>query len=139
MIRDIGSSATPTPREASPGFVEATVFHGGPVQLDPFRAIADLSYVPETSHRAILLVTAGSVVNGDSTLGTGAIAAFDGPGEMVDLVAGPDRSSLLFLIGTPIGEPVVFGGPFCMTSQAEVTDAQQRFRSGAMGNLAPSF
>lgn len=37
----IESVTTMRPREAAPGFLEATVFHGGEVVLDPFLALTD--------------------------------------------------------------------------------------------------
>lgn len=55
------------------------------------------------------------------------------------IAAGARGATLVVLAGAPIGEPVVFGGPFCMTTRADVADAQERFRRGEMGRLAPSF
>ncbi len=46
---------------------------------------------------------------------------------------------MLLLAGTPIEEPVVFGGSFCMNTPAQIEDAQRRFRSGEMGSLTRSF
>jgi quercetin 2,3-dioxygenase len=67
-------------------------------------------------------------------------ATFDGTGEkQITVTAGTDGAQFLLLAGEPINEPVVFGGPFCMNSQAEIADANQRFRSGEMGTLMPSF
>ena len=43
------------------------------------------------------------------------------------------------LAGDPIGEPVVFGGPFAMTTRAEIQDAFARYERGEMGRLEPSF
>ena len=39
--RTIESKTVLQPRQAARGFVEATVFHGGPVVLDPFLALTD--------------------------------------------------------------------------------------------------
>ncbi|MBK8713999.1 MAG: pirin family protein [Deltaproteobacteria bacterium] len=41
--------------------------------------------------------------------------------------------------GTPIREPVVFGGPFAMTSAADVAEAFARYERGDMGQLDASF
>lgn len=63
--------------------------------------------------------------------------AADGQG--VELTAGPQGLHLLLGAGQPIGEPVVFGGPFAMTNRADVEDAFARYRLGEMGRLEPSF
>ena len=39
--RTIESMTVLHPRQASPGFLEATIFHGGAVVLDPFLALID--------------------------------------------------------------------------------------------------
>lgn len=60
-------------------------------------------------------------------------------GDHLTLTAGPSGLQLLLAAGTPIGEPVVFGGPFAMTNKREIEDANARFRRGEMGRLEPSF
>jgi redox-sensitive bicupin YhaK (pirin superfamily) len=41
--------------------------------------------------------------------------------------------------GSPLDEPVVFHGPFCMNTTAQIDDAVRRYHSGAMGHLDASF
>jgi quercetin 2,3-dioxygenase len=38
-------------------------------------------------------------------------------------------------LGTPIGEPVVWGGPFVMTSSEDIQQARRDFEAGRMGRL----
>lgn len=66
-------------------------------------------------------------------------AGFDDDGDAIAL-AGPGRGEFRVLVaaGAPIREPVVFGGPFAMTSRADVEAANARFRRGEMGALAPT-
>jgi redox-sensitive bicupin YhaK (pirin superfamily) len=91
------------------------------------------------SDRAVVMVVSGSVEVNGTQLGTHHVATLDpGIGD-VRVTGGPDGGVALVLWATPIGEPVVFGGPFAMTNQADITDAQRRFRAGDMGRLAPSF
>jgi redox-sensitive bicupin YhaK (pirin superfamily) len=90
-------------------------------------------------HRAVLLVGDGSIDIAGTPLTALTVASLDGPADHIDLAAGPDGASFLVLAGAPIGEPIVLGGPFCMNTEEELMDAQQRFRTGAMGSLAPSF
>lgn len=62
--------------------------------------------------------------------------AFAHDGENIELVAAGEGLHLLIGAGQPIGEPVVFGGPFVMTNQNDVLAAQKRFANGEMGRLA---
>jgi redox-sensitive bicupin YhaK (pirin superfamily) len=63
---------------------------------------------------------------------------FDREGDQVELEAGESGLHLLLAAGTPIGEPVVFGGPFAMTTRAELEAANARYQRGEMGRLARS-
>ena len=60
-------------------------------------------------------------------------------GDTLTLTAGADGLHLLIASGPPLGEPVVFGGPFALTSNDRVAEAGDRYRRGEMGRLAPSF
>ena len=41
--------------------------------------------------------------------------------------------------GVALRDPIVSGGPFVMSTPAELADAGQRYRRGEMGQLNPSF
>lgn len=64
---------------------------------------------------------------------------FADDGDQVELTAGADGLHLLLAAGSPIGEPVVFGGPFAMTARRDIDEAFARFERGEMGRLSPSF
>lgn len=66
-------------------------------------------------------------------------AVFARDGDEAQLRAGAAGLQVLLLAGEPIGEPVVFGGPFAMTSRADIDAAFSRFERGEMGRLEPSF
>ena len=38
----------------------------------------------------------------------------------------------------PLDSPVYWSGPFCLSDPARLRAAQERYQSGAMGNLSPS-
>ncbi|MCG5053850.1 MAG: pirin family protein [Myxococcales bacterium] len=59
-------------------------------------------------------------------------------GNTLSLASGPHGLHLIVGGGAPLGEPVVFGGPFVMTSPEDISDAFARFARGEMGRLAPS-
>jgi redox-sensitive bicupin YhaK (pirin superfamily) len=71
-------------------------------------------------------------------LGPDTAAAFSaGSGEVV-LRAGEAGLHVLLAAGRPFGEPVVFEGPFAMTSREEIAAAWARHEAGEMGQLLPS-
>lgn len=91
---------------------------------------------------AFALVVRGTGLAGrqgqETSLAVHAAAGFSSDGDVVRLVGGEGGLQVLFGAGAPLREPVVFGGPFVMTSTEEVRAAEQRFRRGEMGKLAPS-
>jgi redox-sensitive bicupin YhaK (pirin superfamily) len=109
--------------------------------------LLDISLAPDASidipvpstDRAVVLMGGGSLGVGDDQLSQYDVASFDGPSEVIAFTAAAGGATLLLLVGTPINQPVVFGGPFAMNTHDEVLDAQQRFRRGDMGALTPSF
>lgn len=85
------------------------------------------------------------VVRGNGTSAEGArfeahdALSFARDGEAVLFKAHVSGAQIVVCAGAPIGEPVVFGGPFAMTNRADIEEAFARFRRGEMGHLAPSF
>lgn len=100
-------------------------------------ATVDLPVDP--AHRVVALVVTGEVSIDGTSLPTHTVASLRGTSETLSLTAGVAGATVLLLAGTPIEEPVVFGGSFCMNSQSQIEDAQRRFRSGQMGSLTRSF
>ncbi|MCK6521756.1 pirin family protein [Myxococcota bacterium] len=60
-------------------------------------------------------------------------------GELITLTAGAEGLQLLMASGPPLREPVVFAGPFAMSSNDRLAAAGERFRRGELGRLTPSF
>lgn len=87
-------------------------------------------------------VVRGSVRCGDgddaATASAGEAIAFAPDGDAVVLQA-TAAAHVVVAGGVPLREPVVFRGPFCMTSDADVERAVAAFHAGRMGELAPSF
>jgi redox-sensitive bicupin YhaK (pirin superfamily) len=55
------------------------------------------------------------------------------------LVSGQRGARLLVGGGPPLNESYRFGGPFALSTDERLSDAQRRFSQGAMGALRPSF
>lgn len=62
------------------------------------------------------------------------LALFEREGALLTFEAKED-SSILFLSGTPLNEPVVGHGPFVMNTEAEIKQAISDYQSGKMGHL----
>jgi redox-sensitive bicupin YhaK (pirin superfamily) len=72
-------------------------------------------------------------------LGAHDAIGFADDGDQVSITAGAEGLHLLVAAGRPLGEPVVFGGPFVMTTQRDLAAAAERYQRGEMGKLEPSF
>jgi redox-sensitive bicupin YhaK (pirin superfamily) len=56
-------------------------------------------------------------------------------GGVLRLSTGPSPARLALFLGRPLREPVVWGGPFVMSTEADILDAKRRFAAGGMGQL----
>jgi len=105
--------------------IEAYILHitrGGQVEL-PIDA----------AHNALLYLCGGQVqINANFDYGPEIALHFRNDGEGIALRAQQD-SRILFLSGTPIGEPVAQYGPFVMTNQTELLEAMRDYQMGKMG------
>ena len=92
-------------------------------------------------HVAAGWTTALFVLKGRIRLGSGGIAGpvelavFERKHDLVEIEALED-TTILFLNGEPIDEPIVGMGPFVMNTMAEIEQAVADYRSGRMGQLA---
>ncbi len=93
--------------------------------------------LPEGHNLIAVILDGPVVVNGQGHLRAGETAVFESHGGEVSFEAQAD-AKLLLLSGEPIDEPVVQQGPFAMTSEAEVRQAVEDYRSGRFGTIAPA-
>jgi len=76
------------------------------------------------------------VYRGAGTFGADSLAAKEGQcilfgaGDSLAFTAGPNGLDFLLLAGVPLGEPVVWHGPFVMNSQAQIMQCFQDYQSG---------
>jgi redox-sensitive bicupin YhaK (pirin superfamily) len=125
--------------DAQAGYETLTAFTLLDVYLEPGAA---LQHQAPASDTAFLMAIDGDglVVSADgrTAVGEHTVALFDHDGERLHVQAGDRPFHALLATGRPLGEPVVFGGPFVMNTQAEISAARQRFARGEMGRLEPS-
>lgn len=90
-------------------------------------------------HNAFALVIrgGGSVAGAPVEAHDAVLLAHDG--DHLRLEGGAGGMQVLVGAGAPIGEPVVYGGPFVMARAEDLAAARARFARGGMGTLAPSF
>ena len=78
---------------------------------------------------AFLAVHTGDVEAGGMKLKEAQLGVF-GPGDAIRIKAGPEGARLMLAAGKPIGEPIVWGGPFVMTTEGEVRQAMLDYQQG---------
>ena len=109
---------------ARPGHVQATLLD---VELDP-GATLTLPVAPEDTAFAFTLLGAAQV---GGTAVSEKTAALLGPGDAVTLAAPPDAPArVIFYAGKPLDEPIAWGGPIVMNTQAELRQAFDELRAG---------
>ena len=86
---------------------------------------------------AAVCVVAGELDGAAEPLGPGATVVYADDGDAVEL-ASVGGGEVLVMMGEPIGEPVVMGGGFVMTSDDDIEQAFADYRAGRMGTLAAS-
>jgi len=114
------------------------------VPVEPFtlldaRLLREITLDLPAAHNTVVYVLSGSVVaraDGHSEKASGGHAlALQGSGRVT--LDAAERAHLLVLSGPQIREPVVTEGPFIMNHPSQVREAITRYRTGAMGQLAP--
>jgi hypothetical protein len=117
------------------------------VTAEPFNLLdvalrKELEVAVRADWHTVIYVLDGSVVvlaQGHNQTVTGGHALgirCDADGMMA--ITAQEAARFLVLSGPNIREPVVSEGPFIMNSRQQIEVAQSRYRSGAMGRLAPA-
>ena len=95
----------------------------------------ELSLTVPQGHSAAIAVLRGAIVaNGSREAKDAELVLFEQTGAEILVKASAD-STLLFLSGAPIAEPIVGYGPFVMNTRAEIETAMMDFRQGKFGRL----
>jgi redox-sensitive bicupin YhaK (pirin superfamily) len=124
--------------------IRSTITPRSPVTLLDVRLSPGASLTPVVAEDHAAFVVP---IDGDGELGVAdavvhvdaQVAAVVSAGDGAATVrAGARGFHLLLAMGKPLGEAVVFEGPFVMTSHADIAAAWARHAAGEMGRLAPS-
>lgn len=126
----IGDLATPLPG------VPAGAGDASLADLE-LRAGGELAILLDPARNAFVLGIAGETVVGDPGAGlplrAGEALRLEGGGECRFGSAGGARLALF--AGTPLREPVIFHGPFALSSRERLVEAIGRYQAGGMGRL----
>jgi quercetin 2,3-dioxygenase len=90
--------------------------------------------VPEGHTAAIAVLRGAIVANGSRQAKDAELVVLERSGTEIEIEAAAD-STLLFLSGAPIAEPIVGYGPFVMNSRQEIETAMSDFRLGKFGRI----
>lgn len=90
--------------------------------------------VPE-GHTTMVFVLDGDVATEGGSVGFQQLGMFEREGGNVTLTAGGGGARLILLGGEPIGEDVIFYGPFAMNTEEQIVEAIEDFNSGKFGHL----
>lgn len=105
------------------------------ISTEPFYADIDLEpgavFEEPIADEKTAFITAwsGAVDVEGETIARGDLGVF-GKGKLIRIKAGPDGARVMLGAGKPIGEPIVWAGPFVMTTEGEVRQAMIDFQSG---------
>jgi redox-sensitive bicupin YhaK (pirin superfamily) len=104
-------------------------------------ANATIELAVPAQRNVFLLVVSGSARAGQTlqplSTALGGAASTTTDAATLTVMGGAQGSRIAVFLGSPLREPVAWGGPFVMNTQAQLIDARQRFTRGAMGRLQP--
>lgn len=91
---------------------------------------AEFSYILPAHFTAFIYVYSGSVQIGGDAVVREEYAALTNDGEKVACTSIEGRAQFIFVAGEPVGEPVAWGGPIVMNTEAELHQAFTEIHNG---------
>jgi quercetin 2,3-dioxygenase len=86
---------------------------------------------------AFAYILKGSGTTGSGNLAGQSLVVYDGQREHVQIEALKNGLEFMFGTGKPLDEPIVYGGPFVMTTKEQMEETKRRHGRGEMGTLLP--
>lgn len=87
------------------------------------------------SSNVMLYVLEGTATVSGTTLEAFQLGVMSQEGSEIE-ISTEGNAQLLLLAGTPLNEPIAFGGPFVMNSKEEIQQAQRDFQEGKFGKIS---
>ncbi len=108
---------------------EVTLFH---VFLQPGKSI-----LLDAEEMAFAYGLTGSGMSDGKHMSKQTLLVYEVEGNSVHVEAGDDGLEFMFGTAMPLNEPIVYGGPFVMTTAEQMLETKRRYASGQMGSLQP--
>ncbi len=98
---------------------------------------ADKSLVLPAKEMAFVYGLSGSGETDGTPFSAQNLLNFDTVGDAVVIRAGANGCEFMFATGTPLREPITYGGPFVTTTPEQMAETRRRYAWGEMGTLKP--
>ncbi len=114
-----------------------------PIELVTKTLLFDVTLKPnasielEAKEMAFIYLMTGEITISDRKMGAISMVTFEKSGDTITVKTGNQTANFMFVSGTPHNEPIVYGGPFVMTTHEQMIETQKRARRGEMGHLKP--
>lgn len=89
----------------------------------------------DAKEMAFIYMVSGKIVVGDNEIESRNMVTFEKEGNRVIVSTQGSSANFMYASGIPHNEPLVYGGPFVMTTQKQLQEAQERLQRGEMGIL----
>jgi quercetin 2,3-dioxygenase len=112
-----------------------------PIDLVTQTTLLDVALQPNSSiefdamEMAFVYLIEGDITIDDREIAGASLITFEKQGHTVKVSTGEGSAHFMFASGIPHNEPIVHGGPFVMTTNQQMQEAQERLHRGEMGVL----
>lgn len=90
---------------------------------------------PQNYNTGLLMLSGEVEVNNNTDVKNGDFVLFENDGDKIQIIGIEEESEVFILSGEPLDQPVMAMGPFVMTNEEELVQADKDFRSGKFGSL----
>lgn len=112
-----------------------------PFELVTETSLFDVTLQPNSSltldakEMAFVYLMSGEIMVQGNKISEISMVTFQTEGKNVTIETGEKSANFMFASGTPHHEPIVYGGPFVMTTQEQMHETRKRLGRGEMGEL----
>lgn len=146
--KSMHASAKDVPEVITPEY-RVRVVHGKYKEKEPnYKLVTDItllhvflnagsSIILEAKEMAFVYGLKGNGTTAQNNVSAQTLINYHTSGNEVEIKAGDEGLECMFATGIPHNEPIVYGGPFVMTTPEQMTEAKRRYANGEMGSLEP--
>jgi redox-sensitive bicupin YhaK (pirin superfamily) len=98
---------------------------------------ANTSIELDAQTMAFVYLISGRIWLENQEAGAKAMITFEKSGDKITIKTQDSEANFMFVSGIPHNEPIVYGGPFVMTTQEQMHETRLRLQRGEMGVLNP--